>query len=260
MYQHQVLTHFGEAEDFFLSHGEEYCLLVSNCLKSQLEWTDLEFLRDDILFLATQGWQKIADEENQESNSETPSYIAAINRPTVKFTVPLEAAGILVANIIDEFRDMLLYATQFISLSSISYQAVWWKLFHSPNTSSWTNVLKLAQLIFSLPVSNGKLERVFSIMKNIKLDKRSSMSNQLLDDLLAINVDKVDVHDFKADQSIDQWLRDKTRRPNQQPRKSYKKHKGTPETGTSSDSSMNETETNILDDWIGDMHSDSVAL
>ena len=37
-----------------------------------------------------------------------------------------------------------------------------------------------------------------------------------------------------------------------------------PETGTSSDSSfMSETETNILDDWddwIGDTHSDSVAL
>ena len=47
---------------------------------------------------------------------------------------------------------------------------------------AWTNAVKLAWLL-SLPVSNGKLERVFSTMKNIKQEKRSSMSNELLDDL-----------------------------------------------------------------------------
>ena len=72
---------------------------------------------------------------------------------------------------------MLLYATQFISLSSTNYQTVWWKLFHSPNASDWTNALKLARLLFTLPVSNGKLERVFSTLKTIKQEKRSSMSN-----------------------------------------------------------------------------------
>lgn len=65
--------------------------------------------------------------------------------------------------------------------------------FHSPNASGWTNVLTLAQLLFSLPVSNGKLERVFSTMKLIKAEKRSSMSNETLDDLLAINIDGVSV-------------------------------------------------------------------
>jgi len=74
--------------------------------------------------------------------------------------------------IVEEFRDMLSYATQFIPLSSTNYQMVWWRLFHSPNASDWTNVLTLTRLLFNLPVSNGKLERVFSTMTNIKMEKR----------------------------------------------------------------------------------------
>ncbi len=76
-----------------------------------------------------------------------------------------------------EFHEMLLYATQFISLSSTTYQTVWWKLFQSPTATDWANVLILAQLLFTLPVSNGKLERVFSTMKNIKVEKRSCLGN-----------------------------------------------------------------------------------
>ena len=118
---------------------------------------------------------------------------------------------------------MLLYATQFISLSSTNYQAVWWKLFHSPDASDWMNALKLARFLFSLPVSNGKLERVFSTMKNIKQEKRSSMSNELLDDLLVINVEKVNVEDFNPDDSNELWWKAKTRHPNQKKRKEYRK-------------------------------------
>ena len=165
-------------------------------------------------------WQKLADEDSQSETS--PSYILAINCSSSKFKTPLEAAGGAVVQTVDEFHDMLLYATQFISLSSTNYQTVWWKLFHSPNASDWTNALKLAltlaQLHFSLPVSNGKLKRKFSTMENIKQKKQSSMSNELLDDLLVINVEKVNVEDFKADDSIELWWKAKTLRPNLQQR------------------------------------------
>ena len=148
-----------------------------------------------ILFLATQGWQKLVDEyENsliEETSEASSDYTKAIGRLCSKFKISLEVAGVVVAQIVNEFSDMLLYATQFISLSSRHYQAVWWTLFHSPNASDWKNVLTLARLLFSLPVSNGKLERVFSTLKNIKQSKRSAMSNELLDDLLCINVEKL---------------------------------------------------------------------
>lgn len=49
------------------------------------------------------------------------------------------------------------------------------------------------------------------------------MSNETLDDVLAINIDKVSVEDFRADHSIELWWKAKTRRPNQQKRKMYRK-------------------------------------
>jgi len=207
---------------------------VTSCLKNRLEWTDLKFIRDVILFLATRGWQKLVDEESQSEQ--------AINCLTSKFKVPLEATGVIVELIVDEFRDMLSHATQFISLSSTNYQMVWWRLFHSPNAFYWTNVQTLTRLLFSLPLSNGKLERVFSTMKNIKMEKRSLMSNETLDDLLAINVDKVNAEDFNADHSIQLWWKTKTRHPNPQPRNMYRKKQRDHDTNTGSDT----------DNWVDD--------
>ena len=119
LYQQHTLRNLQEAERYYQAHFDEYCTSVTSCLKSRLEWTDLEFVRDVILFLGTQGWQKLADEENEAGTESTPSYVATIARLTSKFKVPLEAAGAVLANIGDEFCDLLQYAIQFISLSLV---------------------------------------------------------------------------------------------------------------------------------------------
>ena len=118
--QQQVLRNLAEAEQHFSSHCEQYCTSVTSCLKNRLEWTDVEFVRDVIFFLTTQGWEKLADDEDQSAE--------AISCLPLKFMVPLEAPGVVGEMIVDEFHDMSSYATRFISLSSTNYQAVWWKL------------------------------------------------------------------------------------------------------------------------------------
>ena len=115
---------------------------------------------------------------------------------------------------------------QFIPLSSTDYQAVGWRLFHAPNASEWSNILLLAQLTLSLPVSNWKLERIFSTLKVIKVDKRASLSNSTLDDLPVLNTDKMSLQEFNPDPNLDLWWDVKTIRPNQKPRREYKKHSG----------------------------------
>ena len=65
----------------------------------------------------------------------------------------------------------------------------------------------------------------FSILKNIKQHKRSSLSNELLDDLLAINVDNVNIEDSNSDGRTDLWWKAKSCRCNQHPRKEYQKRK-----------------------------------
>ena len=63
--------------------------------------------------------------------------------------------------IVGEFIALVQYAIQFISISTLDYHAVRWRLFHAPITSEWSNVLILAKILFSVLSSNGKLERVF---------------------------------------------------------------------------------------------------
>ena len=126
----------------------------------------------------------------------------AIIRLGVRFKHPLKSKGVVIAQLKDEFLDMITYANQFISLATIYYQSVRWRLYHAPNASSWSNILQLVRLLLTLPVSNGKLERVFSTFRLIKVDKRSSLGNKLLDDLLVLNSDRVPLKSFNADHSI----------------------------------------------------------
>lgn len=90
--------------------------------------------------------------------------------------------------------------------------------FNSPSASEWSNVLLLTELLFLLPASNGRLERLFSILNVIKTERRS-LSNTTLKDLLVINCQKVPLQEFNADPGIDLWWQAKTRRINQ---KQYK--------------------------------------
>lgn len=82
-------------------------------------------MRDVILSLATQDWQKLVNDKSLSTEAST-GYDHAISHLSSKLMVPLEAAGV-VGLFVDAYRDMS-YATQFIALSSCNYQAVWWKL------------------------------------------------------------------------------------------------------------------------------------
>ena len=130
----------------------------------------------------------------------------------------------------------------------MGYQAVWWRLFHAPNATEWYNCLTLARLLLTLPVSNGKLERIFSTLKVIKVDKRSLLGNDTLDDLLVLNTDLIPLKNFNPDPSITMWWKAKTRQPNQRQRKEYKKKSNT---GDQEDTSADSEEVagNLLDDW-----------
>ena len=225
VYQLQTLKKFDQAEAHFTAMCVQLCSSVTRCLKSRLEWSDLELIRDMVVFLATQGWQKILDDQDAENETDPVATEAEtpIQRLGRRFKIPLEAAGVDTEKLQEEFTEVLVYATQFISLSTMGYQAVWWRLFHAPEAGSWSNILGIARLVFTLPVSNGKLERIFSTLKIIKVDRRSTLGNDSLDDLLAVNSELVPLKEFNPDHSIQLWWSAVTRRPNQRSRKAYKK-------------------------------------
>ena len=144
---------------------------------------------------------------------------------------------------------MIEFACGYIAIHTLHYQSVWWRLFNSPQKKDWGSVLVLAELLFSLPVSNAKVERVFSTANVIKTEQRTVLANSSLDDLLVINCDAVSVVDFTPDEAIQIWWDDKVRRPNQKPRKQYKRHRKPESHETQSDSDDEEDEHNDTD-WL----------
>ena len=175
-----------------------------------------------------------------------------------KFTIPLQGAQANCDRIKEEMQSLLQYAVHFISLSTLDYRAVWWRLFNAPSSSEWSNALILVELLLSLPASNGKLEQVFSQLNVIKTNKRTSLSNESLDDLLLLTSDGVPMKDFCPDDAINLWWNSKVRRPQQSSRKLYKKRTSSSNlpvdesTGSSSQSESEENsddDTDLLGDW-----------
>ena len=104
-----------------------------------------------------------------------------------------------------------------------AYHKVWYKLHVSPDSSRWTNVLILTELCFSLPFSNGSVERVFSTTKLIKTDRRTRLHRDTLSDIMEIKVEGPSLNAFSPKQAVEAWWRDckTSRRPNQSARKQF---------------------------------------
>ena len=99
---------------------------------------------------------------------------------------------------------------------------VWYKLHTTSDARNWPNILLVCELLFSLPFTNSKVERTFSAMK-IKTDRRTALTSDTLDDLMGINIEGPSLSGFSADHAVQLWWADHTRRPNQRPRKEYRK-------------------------------------
>ena len=69
---------------------------------------------------------------------------------------------------------MVDYEKRYLNLVQDDCKTHWWKLFkYAVDSNKWTNVLKVVELLFTLPVSNGHLEKVFSQM--IQTNNRTSL-------------------------------------------------------------------------------------
>ena len=108
-----MIAHVIRAIEHYSSNSSQYCSSVTDCLKFRL-------VRGVILVLETQGWQKIVDEETIPGSSSQ-----AVEQLGERFKIPLENIGVELDCLAEEFHKMVLHATQFFSLSTIGYQAVW---------------------------------------------------------------------------------------------------------------------------------------
>ena len=231
---------------------------LNETMRNRLEWSDVQLLRAILVVLDTQNWlhrQKSEDgsgNDSEEEDSGLAEVKSALEIVTTFFRVPLEAKGAHLSSLLDEIQEVVEYSRMYLSIEKESYKRVWYRLHSAPDAAKWPNILLICELLFSLPFSNGKVERFFSSLKVIKTERRTSLHVSTVDDLLEITTEGPPLSHFTPDSAVDLWWSDckTTQRVNQQPQKLYRKFKPSTTTPDSDSSSEEEKESAMsLEDW-----------
>ena len=106
-----------------------------------------------------------------------------------------------------EFYDMVSYPLKYLDLSNTDYHVVWRRLFESCRRDKWKSILLQVKLLFTLPVSNAKIKKLFSLMNRIKTDSRNSLSQQRLSSILQICMEGPTSQEFDPKPAIQLWSR-----------------------------------------------------
>ena len=129
----------------------------------------MKMLRCILSFLDTQSWRRpVTENSDSSSNGDEDDdhvlaeILSAVEYITSFFREPLEAKDVNLSSVRNEVEEIVGYARNYLSIDREGYRKVWYKLHISPDAVRWPNVLLLCELGFSLPFSNGRVERIFS--------------------------------------------------------------------------------------------------
>ena len=209
-YQGVKVLQYEAGKEYVKSNWVGWTGGIEAYLKDRLQTEHIDLLSNAITILATNGWQR-----QEDARFGCP----AIDKLCESIRAPLENAQIDLSLIEEEWDDMVEYATSYLNLVQDDYKAVWWKLFNCADAKKWNNVLALVELLFCLPMANGRLERIFSSLKFIKSNHRNCLKEETLDRLLRINVEAPVFYQWNPETAIRLWSNDKVRRVTQKERR-----------------------------------------
>ena len=202
-YQGADLFGYTEAIAYFTNHHQKHTDLVQSCLKERMTSQENELLTHTLNILATQGWAR---------DDDAAFGYLALQYLSERFQVPLQHANVDSAALQGEWDEIVDYAKRYLNIATEENSSIWWKLFNSPTSKDWSNILGLVELLFSLPMSNGHLERVFSQLKIIKTNRRTGLGENRLDSLLRIVTTGPPLSQWDASGAVELWWSDKKRR------------------------------------------------
>ena len=114
----------------------------------------------------------------------------------------LEAKGANLFALDDEFDKIVDYCRKFVNYTVNDYKQVWYILHTTHDAYKWPYLILLSELLFSLPFTNAKVERTFSNLKMIKIERRTSLLSTTLDDLMEINSEGPPFESFSAENAV----------------------------------------------------------
>ena len=89
---------------------------------------------------------------------------------------------------------------------SKDFENVNWKQIHRRFGKEYAQALGLFDLILTIPATSMACERGFSLMKPIKSDRRTLMSEKTLSNSLMIKLEGPTIQEFNPDRAIELWF------------------------------------------------------
>ena len=193
LYKDVVLHHFVAAKGHTSAIKGQMLGLICDQFLVRLEANEIPVLKSVSIIINTESWEKTDGEFGENE----------IHMLFGQFEIPLRNAGLscMLNELIKEWQPLLDYATSYLNPTGQSYSRIWYKIFNS----ECCNILQLAELLFCLPISNAVVERLFSVMKQIKTRWRSSMGQIYLSHLICIKMGGPSLSEFDAMAAIKLW-------------------------------------------------------
>lgn len=222
-----ILNGFQEAKKTVSASKELLLNAIKDAMETRLDISENKYVKSAAVILNTEGWEKKSDVETDTpyDNTFADKDIAQLYD---HFIVPLSNAGIgTLSDLLEQWHNLVSYTVRYLDPSRTHYFRVWRRIFDSQKRQDWQMVLVLVELLFAIPISNAKVERLFSQMKRVKTDSRSSLTEDRLNSLLRIGLEGPDIKDFNPTAAVKLWMETANRRIHQTKRKKYKAREST---------------------------------
>ena len=214
---------FENAIDTVKSAKNSFTVSVQSAINARLEEASTIHLDAVANILNTEQWKTVVDADGGEfADDKIVELIDKFQAVMFKQDLSLDTTP---SDILEEWHDMLNYTLNFLKPKSTAYKKTWKLLFNCCYSGKWKNILLLITLLFSVPVCNAKLERLFSHLRRVKNDFRSSLGEHRLTNILRILEEGPALGSFDVSAVVHLWQSQKVRRPNQKRRAPYKPRK-----------------------------------
>ena len=183
-YQNVVLKSFENAKESARKLKNVLLAKVKQAVEARLEVAENRLA---CTVLNTEGWERM-DEEGEKDLLFADECVTELYS---HFQKPLSNAGLdgSLSDLLEQWHSVIEYTTRYLSPSTTPYLRVWRRIFDSSRSEGWSMVLLLAELLFSIPISNAKVERLFSLMNRIKTDSRATLGESTLNSLIRISME-----------------------------------------------------------------------
>ena len=124
------------------------------------------------------------------------------------FREPLLQTGMdgSLTDLLEQWHDLMAYTKHYLDPSRMYYFRVWRWIFSSSRKEDGVWCCFWWSFSFFLPISNAKVERLFSLMNRVKTDSLASLSENTLNHLIRIKMEGPPFQDDDPTPAIKLWV------------------------------------------------------